>query len=61
MISEQINRLFGITAQRDVVAEHQELADVALSRNTDKAVDLLTNHYQRTKRLLTETAPRKAK
>jgi GntR family carbon starvation induced transcriptional regulator len=47
--------------KRDVAAEHQELADVALSRNTDKAVDLLTNHYQRTKRLLTETAPRKAK
>jgi DNA-binding GntR family transcriptional regulator len=47
--------------KRDVVAEHQELADVALSRQADKAVELLTNHYQRTKRLLTETAPRKAK
>jgi DNA-binding GntR family transcriptional regulator len=47
--------------KRDVVAEHQELADTALSRNVDKAVELLVNHYQRTKRLLTETGPRKAK
>ena len=40
--------------KRDVVKEHQELADIALDRNVDKAVALLCAHYQRTARLLVE-------
>jgi len=41
-------------ARRDVVKEHQELADAVLDRNTERAVALLNAHYQRTARLLVE-------
>jgi DNA-binding GntR family transcriptional regulator len=48
--------------RRDVPREHQELADVVLSRDADKAVAALNAHYQRTARLLVEPlGGRKAK
>ena len=39
-------------AKRDIPAEHRDLKDYALSRETDKAVDLLTSHIQRAPRAL---------
>ena len=42
---------------RDINAEHGAICDAVLARDADVAVDLLTQHYQRTSVFLNEDAP----
>jgi DNA-binding GntR family transcriptional regulator len=47
-----------VESERDPVAEHQALADAALSRDVDRAVDLLRDHIAfTTQMLLTQLLP----
>jgi DNA-binding GntR family transcriptional regulator len=46
---------FGNRTYRDVSAEHDELLDAVLARDTDRAVESLTNHITLTSQILLDT------